>query len=155
MILAEDPVTHQHPLSAEHIIHPSLTEQVEEQAQHWSERLKEWWHYGALGLVALHTTYGTWEVVHFLLIEYPRIETELVNHAINSEEVNFLIARAIVRSVLTIVNAAMTVRLHSVREKIASTLDLVFATLLIAATPVLQYYLERLEIVSTLAELLK
>lgn len=152
MILAENPITHQHPQTAEETIHPTLTAEVEEQAQHWFEKFREYWHWGALGLVAIHTTYGTWEVLHFLIAEYPHLEHQLHSHVITANEVDFFIAQAIVRSALTVVNAGMTVRLRKVKESVASSLDLIGATMLALATPLLQHYLENLHIVNQIAK---
>ncbi len=151
MIFAENPITHQHPDSAEHTLHPSLTEEVEEGAVNWFHRIVSWWHTTAEVLLLVRIITEIWEVAKFFLYEYAEYVDKLALHVVQKEDVDLLLAKAVVNAAFAIINILLTVRLHKLRGTIASTIDLMAESLLLIASPVAEYYLEQLHIVTHIA----
>lgn len=151
MIFAEDPVTHQHPESADNTLHPSLKEEVEAEAVHWVHRVIEWWHTIAETLLMIKVFTEIWEVTAFFLFEYGDLVTKLDLHQLEKEELDILLAKVIVGSVFAVINIMLTVQLRKLRGTIASTLDLIGATCVLLASPVIELYLKRVDILSLIA----
>ncbi len=151
MIFAENPVTHQHPKSADHTLHPSIKEEVEAEAVHWVHKVIEWWHTIAEILLLVRIITEIWEVVAFFLYEYGDLVTKLNLHQLEKEELDLVLAKVIVNSLFAVINIILTIRLRKLRGTIASTLDLVGETCLLVASPALELYLERVHILSLIA----
>ncbi len=152
MIFAENPITHQHPTTADETLHPSLKQEVEEEAVHWFHRFIEWWHVGAEVLLLLRIIMEIWEVVRFFLYEYGGLVEKLALHNIEKDEVDILLGKAIVNSLFAIINILLTIRLRKLKGSIASTLDLLGETTLLLASPALEYYFKQLHILAHLAD---
>ncbi len=151
MIFAEDPITHRHPDSAEHTLHPSLVEEVEEGAVHWFHRVVEWWHIAAEVLLGIRIIMEIWEVAVFFLYEYAELTDKLALHVVTQEEIDVVLARAVVNSLFAIINILLTVRLHKLKGTIASTLDLLAESTLLIASPLAEAYVQQAHIVSHIA----
>lgn len=97
-----------------------------------------WWHKIAVILLTAHGLVGIWESISFMAFEFPELEHLLSIHQISSDEVNNVVAMAIIVALTTLINIFMAIRLHKVEETTAHNIDLFFATILIIGTKYFQ-----------------
>jgi hypothetical protein len=140
MIKAEIPITNQ-PISTQGGKVPSppikTIENVDDTSfdlDHFKGRIFHWWHkIVVVALVALGI-YGLWEIFEFFFIEYPKLEIMLEQHIIEIEDVNRLIAKGIITSIMTILEIIFAIRLNKVAETTAQNLDLIIGTIIALAS---------------------
>ncbi|MFZ1721897.1 MAG: hypothetical protein WAU07_05325 [Microgenomates group bacterium] len=113
-------------------------EEVEVRVIETAQTFKKYWNKLAVVLLGAHSVFGVYETIAFLFIEYPELDQQLKAHLIDSETVAHLTSLAIVLMVTTFINLFMAFRLHSMREEVATTLELLFATAIIVGTALLR-----------------
>jgi hypothetical protein len=136
---------------------PHDTTQTQETDTHPKHNIKgviyHWWHKIALILLTAHGLVGLFESFKFLLVEYPELSHMLEIHQVNTEEVNHLLAKAIITFVVTFVNVLFAIRLSKVKETTAHSIDLLVATFLIISTQYIQNFLFQLDLLNLILPL--
>jgi hypothetical protein len=113
-----------------------------------SEIFFQWWHKIAVILLTTHGLVGTWESVKFIAIDFKKLENQLELHQIQTEEVNRLVAMAIIVAGTTLINIIMAIRLGKTKESTAHNIDLVIATILIISTKYIQEVLVQFDLLN-------
>jgi hypothetical protein len=105
-------------------------------------------------LLTFFSFYVTWEVVLFVLFEYPEIQHRFAENLITQAEVDHLIATAVIATGATIAGAVLAIRLNSIQEKITHTIDIILATSLIVFQSQIRAYILSLEVVKNWSQYL-
>lgn len=123
------------------VIHPHLE-------RTFSEKFYHWWHKIAVILLSIHGLVGIWESIKFMAIDFIELEEQLELHQIEIEEVNQVIALAVVVAGTAFINIFMAFRLNKVQETTAHNIDLFIATILIIGTKYIQQTLIQFDLLS-------
>jgi cytochrome c oxidase assembly factor CtaG len=105
-------------------------------------------------LLTFFSFYVIWEVVLFVIFEYPEVQHRFAEHTISQAEVDHLIATAVISTGATIAGAVLAIRLNSVQEKITHTIDIILATALMLFQGHVREYILTLEVVKNWSQYL-
>ncbi|MCB9813715.1 MAG: hypothetical protein H6772_04905 [Pseudomonadales bacterium] len=114
-----------------------------------------WWHKIAVVLLSVHGLIGFWESIKFVLVDLKDLEFQLSMHWIKRDEVNFLIATAIIVALTTLINIFMAIRLGKTKETTAHNIDLFIATILIVGTNYIQNILIQFDLLNIVINLIQ
>ncbi len=114
-----------------------------------------WWHKIAVVLLTFHGLAETWEAIKFMVIEYPELEHLLSIHQVKTEDVNSVVAVAILGALDAMINIFMAIRLHKVTETTAHNIDLFFATIIILGTNYFKETLIQFDLLNIFMNLIK
>jgi len=112
-----------------------------------------WWHKVALFLLIAQGLQGTWQSVKFIAIDYREFENKLSLHQIDTAEINFLIATALIALGAALINIFMAIRLSKVKKTTAHNIDLFIATIIILGTNYVQKFLVQLDLFNLITNL--
>ncbi|MBU0974508.1 hypothetical protein KKD03_02295 [Patescibacteria group bacterium] len=116
--------------------------------QKFSKQFYHWWHRIAVVLLSIYGLVGIWESIRFIAIDFKKLEQQLDLHQVQVEEVNSVIALAVIVAFTTLINIFMAFRLNKTEETTAHNIDLFIATILIIGTKYIQQTLIQFDLLN-------
>ncbi|MDA1079213.1 MAG: hypothetical protein O2840_00820 [bacterium] len=106
------------------------------------------WKKVILLFLTVHSLYGLYLAIIFLLHDYPLLEQQLAAHIIDRATVEDVVIEAVIVLFATVLEIAVAVRLAKKKEFLEETIDAAIGTALLVFASQIRVYIASLEIVS-------
>lgn len=100
-----------------------------------------WLHKAVSVLLLLHGILETWEIVQFLVVEYPELNHLLEIGKLTEEELAFFAVTVILAAVETGISFFLAHRMHHMSEEADLTFDFIISTLFLFVAPSISHWI--------------
>lgn len=100
-----------------------------------------WLHKIVSVLLILHGVIETWEIVQFLVIEYPELNHLLKIGTLTEDELAFFAVTVILAAIETGISFFLAHRMHHMSEEADLTFDFIISTLFLLVAPSLSHWI--------------